>query len=291
MTDALKLALAQAYVSGWRFRTLDTATHVFAGVDAPILERRFASGKLVVDVRRSNVQRLLYLEGERFVAERHLVRSLLRPGMHAVDVGANLGYYMLLLREAVGAAGRVDCFEPEPDNLAELERNVAANGFRNVRVSAVALGDSHAEVGLQRGVNGTVLADGGAELQVPLRRLDELIDVPIDFLKIDVEGYEAHVLRGAADTLRSSRPTLFVEVHPWLLPAGESVPALLDEIERFAGKVQLFELRPQARLLEKVRVRYLGGGVRAIPNRAQLLAECAGSTRREPFWAVAARAL
>src|SRR5215831_18680612 len=139
----LRARLARLRAFAWRFHTLPASARAFAGAARPlVLSRRLFGCELQVDVSRSNVQRLLYLEGERFIAERRLVRRLLAPGMRVADVGANIGYYLLLIESAVGPGGRVTCCEPDPDNLCELRRNVAANEFRNVEVVAAAAGAS-----------------------------------------------------------------------------------------------------------------------------------------------------
>jgi FkbM family methyltransferase len=79
---------------------------------------------------------LLYLKGERFLEERCLFRNLVEPGMTVVDVGANIGYYMILFRELVGERGKVVCFEPYRENLKEIRRNRDKNNFGNVSVLA-----------------------------------------------------------------------------------------------------------------------------------------------------------
>jgi FkbM family methyltransferase len=279
----MKAAAARARVHAWRFRTLEVADRAFAGSPQPLVSRGFAGALLTVDTRRSNVQRLLALEGERFVAERHLVRSVVGAGMHAIDVGANIGYYMLLLRQAVGASGAVTCFEPEPDNLVELVRNVERNAFTNVRVFPCALGSRNDEITIARGINASVLGRDTAGTPVSMRRLDDLVAGRVDFIKIDVEGYEGQVLRGAENLIREQRPRLFVEVHPWLLASGDDTRSLLSRIEELGGKLRYFTLRSQTSLREKVRSRYLGQAVVAISDPAVLVDERHGP-RQEPFW-------
>ena len=276
----------------WRFHTLGLADRIFGGLPAPyILARPFCGRTLYVDVARANPQRLLWLEGERFVGERRLLRRLVRPGWSVADVGANIGYYALLFAEAVGPAGRVACIEPEPDNLAELRRNVETNRLPGTDVFPVAVGSSAGTVSLRAGINGAVMADGSGEIEVPLRTLDELLaDRPVDFIKIDVEGYEGHVLDGAARLLESRRPTLFVEIHPGFLAPPHTVDGLLERLGALYPGIELWEIAPQSTFLQKVRARYLGGSVRRVPDREALLTDCRAGRRDEPFWAVCRRA-
>lgn len=111
--------LRQAISYFWRFKTLKTAKAAFWGTSSAVLERPFSGYRLSLDVSRTYAQRLLYLEGERFVKERKLIERLTEPGMIVVDVGANIGYYMLLFANFIGEKGKIICFEPEPDNLRE----------------------------------------------------------------------------------------------------------------------------------------------------------------------------
>ncbi|HEV7517126.1 MAG TPA: FkbM family methyltransferase, partial [Thermoanaerobaculia bacterium] len=136
---SFQLRLARLRAAFWRFRTLELSHRLFADTSRPTLfERPFFGYRLLVDVSRSNAQRLLYLDGERFMAERFLLRRLLRPGFKAVDVGANIGYYLLFMARLIGERGSISCFEPEPENLAELTRNIRRNGLDNVRVFPLA---------------------------------------------------------------------------------------------------------------------------------------------------------
>jgi FkbM family methyltransferase len=269
---------------------LALAHRLFDATASPyVLKRPFCGFELLLDVSRSNAQRLLFLEGERFVGERRLLRSLLRPGLRMADVGANIGYYLLLAEGAVGPSGTIACFEPEPDNVAELRRNIAANRLQNVQVFPVAVGDTEGTVSLRSGINSGVAADGSGDLTVSMCRLDDALASPVDFVKIDVEGFEGQVLAGARRLLRDDRPVLFVEIHPGFLAAPYTVDGILGLLAEHYPKVQLFEIAPQVGLLAKLKARYLGMGIRQVPDRESLLADCLGGRREEPFWAVCTR--
>src|SRR6185295_11356708 len=92
----------------------------------------------------------------------------------------------------------------------------------------VAVGEAAGNVRLDPGLNGVVTEHGA--LEVPVRRLDdldELLDPPVDLLKIDVEGYEGPVLRGAEKLLARARPALFVEIHPELIGPPDDVAGIV----------------------------------------------------------------
>jgi len=287
----LRFRAARLLSGVWRFRMLPRARRVFRGVSAPCpVERPFFGYRLRLDVSRSDAHRLLYLEGERFIVERRLLSRLVRPGMRVVDVGANIGYYLLMFERFVGPAGSVVCIEPSPPNLEELERNVSANGLSNVMVHRVAVGGEEGTTGLRDGINSGVTDGEDGAYEVPLRTLDSLLDEGVDFVKIDVEGYEAAVLQGAQQVLARDRPVLFVEFHPHLVTRfGSSLEAVLGAIRPHYGQVSCYELPPAGRggALRTLATRYLGRDpVARIGDLDALARECAGG-RRRTFWIVA----
>lgn len=272
----------------WRFRTLALAERAFAGATGPlVLSRRFYGWELTVNVSRSNAQRLLYLEGERFIGERRLLASLVRPGMRVADVGANIGYLLLYLARLAGPEGEILAFEPEPDNLVELGRNVRRNALDNVEVFPTAVGAADGTVSLRTGLNGTVAQDGTGEVEVPLRALDSALDRRIDFLKIDVEGYEGQVLAGAERVLFEDRPVLFVEVHPGLLAPPTTVDSLVQRLRELYPVLDFYDIHTEAGAFSRLFSRYLGRGAQRITDAQALLAACRAGDRTDPFWLVA----
>jgi FkbM family methyltransferase len=284
----LRARLGQLRAYLFRFRTLDLADRLFASAPHPsVLGRPFCGYRLLMDVSRSNAQRLLFLEGERFLAERFLLQRLLRPGMRVVDVGANIGYYLLFLARAVGSQGVLWCLEPEPENLAELERNLRYNRIGNARILPIAAGDKDGEVSLHPGINGRVAADGSGSLTVPLRRLDSVLDGPVELLKIDVEGYEGHVLAGAERLLAEHRPTLFVEVHPAFLAPPTTLRDLMAQLAAHQPYMAVFTFAGRRNLAGKLAARYLPGkAVARIGDLPAFLAACEEGREREPFWVI-----
>ena len=148
-------------------------------------------------------------------SERALLEAQVQPGMVVADIGANVGLYTYLLAKQVGERGLVYSFEPNPALFGSLEANCRTNGVVNVRLHNVALGAQHDTLTLTRsrfnsGDNrlsrgSTSSVDGG--VSVPVRPLDSLLEGrPLDFIKIDVQGWELEVFRGMRDQLTSSRP-------------------------------------------------------------------------------------
>ena len=165
-----------------------------------------------------------------------LIDALARPGGTVVDVGANIGYNAVHAARRVGRSGRVVAVEPTPDNVAVLERLVAAARLSNVLVRPVAAGrDKGRRRFYVRGATSAVnsfypescYAEVTGTLDVPIARLDDLVDGDADLVKIDVEGAELEVLEGMTRLLRRRNLALIVEWHPRLqLMAGHDADAL-----------------------------------------------------------------
>jgi FkbM family methyltransferase len=138
------------------------------------------------------------------------------PGAVVVDVGANIGCFALAVARVIGPAGRVICCEPVPENVACLRLTLAANGIENCTVVATAVGEQAGQLALNLGpgcgVHSAVQWEGAPALEVPVTTLDQLVTdldlARVDFIKIDTEGMEADVLRGAAATIHRDRPQI-----------------------------------------------------------------------------------
>lgn len=284
----LSFRLARLAASLWRFRTLPLAVRLLARLPSPtVVSRPFFGFELLLDISRTNTHRLLYLDGERFLAERRLVRTLLEPGMRVVEVGANIGYFLLLIESGIGASGSVLCLEPEPTNREELERNIRHNHLRNVQVLPIAAGETDGMASLRPGINGVVTDDGTGTIEVPIRSLDSLVEGPVDFLKVDVEGHELQVLRGAEQLLANQRPTVIVEVHPGLLEPIESVRAIFDLLSRHYPEVEAYAPTVDAGLATRAISRYLGmKTLRRLPTLDRLSQACCDGRQSSPFWVV-----
>ena len=146
-----------------------------------------------------------------------------RPGMTVVDVGANLGYYALLAARLVGASGRVVALEPNSENCRLLLSSLRLGGVTNVELIPVACdaAPGWAYYSTHVGSNGGFVGDddllGRPGVVVPTFRLDDVVSGPVHFLKLDVEGAEGRVVRGATKVLERDRPIVTTELKEEML--------------------------------------------------------------------------
>jgi FkbM family methyltransferase len=187
-------------------------------------------------------------EGKFEVAELAFVERFLTPGMTVLDIGAHHGLYSLLASKKVGWRGRVISFEPSSRERKALRLNLALNWSWNVRVQEVALGNEAGEAefflveGTETGCNSLrppALRTGTFRpIRVNVARLDDWLSQHkigfVDFIKLDTEGAELEILRGASKLLSArSRPVFLVEIAeirtaPWGYSAREILHFMKD---------------------------------------------------------------
>jgi len=188
----------------------------------------------------------------------HVIEMLTRyiePDTLVLDIGASLGLWTLPLgRAARTHGGRLWCFEPNPENLPWLEANIDRNDLRTVtEVHAVALGSRAgcARLGYREhgGGNGALLhTDPFDSIKVSLARIDDF-NFPrrVSFVKMDVEGFELEVLRGARGLIDRDRPAIFGEFNAtWLRLRGEDLGVGLSSLTAIGYEVFELEERRSA---------------------------------------------
>jgi FkbM family methyltransferase len=190
----------------------------------------------------AEVDEVVFVTGSYEPNEMAFVASVLQPGMTALDVGANVGWFTLTMASRVGPQGAVVAFEPSPRERVRLEEEVDRNRLPWVKIRSEALYDTSATLQLHvadlahcgHNTLGGFIYQGVEEVQsvaIVAARLDELWPslalTRLDLVKIDVEGSELRVLKGATATLRRYHPTILMEVQPASLhQLGDDVAAL-----------------------------------------------------------------
>ena len=145
------------------------------------------------------------------------------PGATVVDVGANLGYYALLAAKLVGPGGRVVALEPNSENCRLLLSSLRLGGVANVQLFPVAADATTgwAYYSTHVGSNGGFVEDGDLlahpGVVVPTFRIDDIVQGPVAFLKMDVEGAEGRVVKGASRLIERDRPIVTTELKSEML--------------------------------------------------------------------------
>lgn len=173
-----------------------------------------------------------------------VVRQLVKRGDRIVEVGANLGYYTVIMANIIGDLGNIDAFEANPRIANLLERSVAFNGYApRVKVHEAAAADQGGTLSFATSRrflgSGTISQDlhaigGDTELiTVPAMRLDDAIPAgSIDVLRMDAEGAEPAILLGAMDLLdRSPSIRICAEWSMTMMAGRSDVPALIDQLD------------------------------------------------------------
>jgi FkbM family methyltransferase len=160
-----------------------------------------------------------------------------KPGGVVVDVGSNIGYFTLMASKLVGNEGTVVAIEPCHRNLGILCEHLWMNSVGNVVVMSLAGSDSNAVLDIHFPTYNNA---GAASLRslhsvhrhkvaaIPLDRLIEALGLHVDLVKLDVEGFEAHALKGLEGTIRRCSPVIIMEVSDsFLRSLGSDAGALL----------------------------------------------------------------
>lgn len=198
-----RLRLVWQWLTLWRYRSR-IVRHTYGGVP------------LVVSLTDPLAEGWYDHDWPPLVEIERLRAHKLRPGATVFDLGAHQGIVALMLADAVGPAGSVIALEANSHNAAIARRNRDRNQAYQLQVVHGAVAEESGTLRFQRGLNGRAEdgRGGWGVVEVPAWSIDDLAaryGAP-DVLFVDVEGFEARVLRGARETLLG-RPDCFVEVH------------------------------------------------------------------------------
>jgi FkbM family methyltransferase len=180
------------------------------GVTFPILRGPLAGKKWLL------ASRINFFLGSYEPEQTQAFQRIIRPGDIVFDVGAHYGYYTLLSSALAGSKGKVFAFEPSPGNIPHLKKHLTINQCNNVEVLELALSDhqgtarfdNHAGSG-----TGHLSPEGGVEVAVSsMDALSSRLPLP-NVVKIDCEGAEVEVLKGAEKIIQVGKPAIFLSTH------------------------------------------------------------------------------
>jgi FkbM family methyltransferase len=211
-TGALHRASGLAFEARQRTRLWRLARRAHASA-------RFVPGVIELDGLRVHYRDLLslYIEYKDVFVQRIYDFDAAQPAPRVIDGGSHIGLSLLRIKRCHPDA-RVVCLEPELESRRVLERNIADNGLQDVQVLPYALaGDAGTRGFVPDGTDGGRVVDAGGAFEVQAVTLSSLLDEPVDFLKLNIEGYELPVLRECRPRL-TAVSQMVIEYHGW---AGE----------------------------------------------------------------------
>lgn len=190
--------------------------------------------------------------------ETDIIKQFIKDGDIALDIGAHIGYFTLLLARAV-RSGRVYAFEPELKNFKFLSKNIEINKYSNVVLENIALSSASGKVKLFLDKNNLgnmsfsslniPQKSSNGYIEVKSMTLDEYmnkISNKISFIKIDVQGAEGLVFSGALQTLRRNKPVILVEFWPYGLKNNGTDPlGLLVMLHNLGYKFFVLDVKNQ----------------------------------------------
>ena len=175
-------------------------------------------GVMLYNINDLYIGRSLDIYGEYSEAEFGFFSKILNPGMLVIDVGANIGCHTVYMAKVVAPDGAVIALEAQRQLYQNLNANIQLNGLGNVHTLHAAGGAEEGNIlvpivdyAVEGNFGGISLSPEGDGEQVRLATIDGLSLPNCHFIKIDVEGMEADVIRGATETIKAHGPGLYVE--------------------------------------------------------------------------------
>jgi FkbM family methyltransferase len=210
-------------------------------IDTPLYNVPQIEGKLYI---RDKTDLWGFLQnGEYEPQETKIVKDLVKPGNICLDIGANIGYYTVLMSKL---GGRVWSFEPEPSNVELLRKNVEINNIY-AHVFDIAISDDSGEQNLylsdaSHGMHRMYKSvhTGKKPIKINAGQIDRFEFPKLDFVKIDVEGTELSVIKGMINTINKTKPNMMIEFHPpTLVEAGTDPQYLYDLLQKLCYSIYL----------------------------------------------------
>lgn len=213
-----RLLHAYPFYSGLGSLANSGLVNIATGVCAQTVWSKVPGGYFVATPLNDYVGRAIYYSGDLDRKVTWACTKLVRPGDTVIDIGANLGLVTMILASLVGPLGSVLAFEPIPRMQDLIKGALAKNAIQNVKLFGCALGAERGQMDLFVPVDHAGcatfsperIAKGAESISVPVERLSDLLRQeelsPVRLIKIDVEGFESEVLKGAYEWMSKSPP-------------------------------------------------------------------------------------
>ena len=179
----------------------------------------------------------------------NFLKTILKKGMNVINIGANIGYFTLLAAREIGPEGKVFAFEPFPQTVEILKKNIDSNGYKNVQTIPMAvsdeIGSSYLALKSDSGHNFVTSTpnDEYDSIEITMTTIDDYLDenLKIDFLIMDAEGYEPKIFDGMKKTMeKNPKMKIITEYNPHTLKiAGTTGESFLEKIENLGFHIQV----------------------------------------------------
>jgi len=216
--------------------------------------------KMLLNLNDVGISRELYFTGVHEAESTAQYKKELRPGMTIFELGANIGYYALIGAKAIGDTGRIIAFEPSPINMETFRLNITLNDL-NDRIETYQIGVGNTVESMKFNVvnKGNMSSfykrkdDGVVEqvetIDVEVTTLDAFIAAhpqKIDYIRMDVEGFEYEIFQGMQNFLKSEYAPdgFFIEIHSTLLNEnGHSCREFIENLHAHGYEISVAKWR------------------------------------------------
>jgi FkbM family methyltransferase len=239
------------------------------------IEREIVGNRMYLDLKDPGICSDLLRDGVREPYLTEAIQKEIKEGDVIVDIGANIGYYTLQVARLAGDNGKVYAIEPVPENVELLKKNIELNDYSNIEVFQLAVGDVNktAYVYITDRRNTAAMIETQASIDkapVELTTLDKFLEnkPPPSLIRMDVEGYEAEIMKGMRGLLESNKPLkLIIEIHPLYYVTKEKREDFVRTLKEsgFEVKWAIYEPYPASLLSEPAFIKKMVG---AISRRA-----------------------
>jgi FkbM family methyltransferase len=189
--------------------------------------RKVNNYPMILNFDEEGLSKHLMIHREREVAETETVKRIVKPGMCILEIGANVGYYTILMGKLVGKGGKIYAYEPYPSSVDILTRNVKLNNLTDiVQVHNLAVSNENAIQKLYLGRASNVHSlinyktdDNDADyIEIKTRDIREIMvsaSRKFDLIRMDIEGHERELFNRLSNDIKAFLPArIFFEVHP-----------------------------------------------------------------------------
>ena len=241
---------------------------------------------------REAIDNAMFFMGSREPETSRALKLLCKNGDVVIDIGANIGSHTLPIASFVGEEGRVYAFEPVPWAMNKMKRNIELNSFGNIVPESIGLSDVNEDVEMKFRASFKIGSKSGVgkegeiddswwreceHVKVRMETLDHYVASHkldrIDLIKLDVDGFEGKVIRGALESLKRFSPILIMEVAPaWTEMRGDNIKDILYEIEllgyKFYHEIDFKEINNLTELIDALPP---GGGFNILASLKKII--------------------